>query len=46
MTGFIIQTAIDYDVDESIVESIYEKWNDSGLFYEKLEEHIKIVKNG
>lgn len=39
--NFIIQTAHDYDMPEHLVHSIYEKWNDKGLFYEKLEEFIK-----
>lgn len=39
--GFIEQTANDYDMPYSEVEWIYNKWNDKGLFYEKLEEYIK-----
>ena len=39
--GFIEQTAKDYSMLYSEVESIYNKWNDKGLFYEKLEEYIK-----
>jgi len=39
--GFIQQTADDYDMPYSEVERIYNKWNDKGLFYEKLEEYIK-----
>ena len=38
---FIKQTASDYDMSYGEVEWIYHKWNDKGLFYEKLEEHIK-----
>lgn len=40
--GFIQQTAYDYDLPYEIVENIYNKWHDKGLFYEKLEEHLKI----
>lgn len=39
--SFIEQTANDYDMPYSEVEWIYNKWNDKGLFYEKLEEYIK-----
>lgn len=39
--GFIRQTAEDYDMSYREVEWIYTKWNDKGLFYEKLEEFIK-----
>lgn len=39
--GFIEQTANDYDIPYSEVEWIYNKWNDKGLFYEKLEDYIK-----
>lgn len=39
--GFIKQTANDYDMPYSEVELIYNKWNDKGLFYEKLEKYIK-----
>lgn len=38
---FIKQTSIDYDLPYHIVESIYKKWNDKGLFYEKLEEQLR-----
>jgi hypothetical protein len=38
---FIEQTANDYDMPYSEVEWIYKKWNDKGLFYQKLEEYIK-----
>jgi len=39
--GFILQTAQDYDIPYSEAEHLYFKWNHKGLFYEKLEEHIK-----
>lgn len=39
--SFIKQTAIDYDMSELQVKVIYDKWNEDGLFYEKLEEFIK-----
>ena len=39
--GFIQQTASDYDMSYSDTKDIYIKWNDKGLFYEKLEEYIK-----
>jgi len=38
---FIEQTANDYHMSYSEVEWIYKKWNDKGLFYQKLEEYIK-----
>ena len=38
---FIEQTANDYDIPYSEVEWIYNKCNDKGLFYKKLEEYIK-----
>ena len=38
---FIEQTSIDYALPYRIVESIYNKWNDEGLFYEKLEEQLR-----
>jgi len=38
---FIVQTAIDYDLPYHIVESIYNKYNDKGLFYEMLEYKLK-----
>ena len=37
----IKQTARDYDMCEEQVREIHNKWNDVGLFYEKLEEYIK-----
>ena len=39
--GFIEQTANDYDIPYSEAEWIYNKWNDKGLFYKKLEQFIK-----
>ena len=39
--NFIKQTAHDYDMSEFQVLVIYDKWNEKGLFYEKLEEFIK-----
>lgn len=41
MSSFIKQTACDYDMEEHQVQSIYDKWFEKGLFYEKLEEFIK-----
>ena len=38
---FIQQTANDYDIPYIEVKCIYNKWNDKGLFYEKMEEYIK-----
>ena len=38
---FIEQTAIDYELPYHIVESIYDKYNSKGLFYEMLEEKLK-----
>jgi len=38
---FFEQTASDYDIPYSEVESLYNKWNSEGSFYEKLEEYIK-----
>jgi hypothetical protein len=38
--NFIRQTASDYDMSFDEVKSIYEKWFDKGLFYEKLEEFL------
>lgn len=39
--GFIQQTAIDYDMNYSEVEIIYNRYYSEGLFYDKLEEYIK-----
>lgn len=39
--GFIKQTAKDYDLPYIEVKEIYNKWNEKGLFYEKLEEKLK-----
>ena len=39
--AFIKQTALDYDMSEFQVRVIYDRWNDEGLFYDKLEEYIK-----
>lgn len=41
MKNYIIQTAHDYDMSEFQVLAIYDKWNEKGLFYDKLEEFIK-----
>lgn len=43
--NFIQQTADDYDMPYSEVEHIYNRWNDKGLFYEKLEEYLKERQN-
>lgn len=43
--NFIKQTARDYDMDESQVREIYDKWYEEGLFYEKLEGFIKQRSN-
>ncbi len=45
VNGFIEQTAKDYDMTYSEVELIYCKWNDKGLFYEKLEEWLNEMNN-
>lgn len=42
---FIIQTALDYDMDVEIVQDIYNQYNESGRFYEKLEDYIKFRAN-
>ena len=39
--GFIKQTAYDYDMNYSAVDRIYNLYQKSGKFYEKLEEYIK-----
>lgn len=39
--AFIKQTSLDYSLPYHIVEAIYKKWYDEGLFYEKLEEHLR-----
>lgn len=44
MNPFIKQTAIDYDLPYEVVESIYNKFS-SDLFYIKLEEHLKTIRN-
>ena len=43
--NFIENTAKDYDMSYYKVESIYNRWSDEGLFYEKLEEFIKQRRN-
>lgn len=40
MSNLIIQAAIDYDMDEYIVEKIYDKYYERGEFYEQLEKFI------
>lgn len=41
MSAFIIQTAQDYDLPVHVVETIWNNWEGTGLFYDKLEEYIK-----
>jgi len=44
-SGFIQQTAEDYDMSYSEAEYIYKHYYESGEFYEKLEEYIKERRN-
>lgn len=39
-SGFISQTANDYDIEEYIVEKIYNKYYESGEFYDELEKFV------
>ncbi len=39
--SFILQTSKDYDITYEAVEVYYNKYGNSKLFYEKLEEHLK-----
>ena len=41
METFILNTALDYDVDVDVVRKFYERHYEEGLFYEKLEEYIE-----
>lgn len=41
METFILNTALDYDIDVDIVRRIYNQHYANGKFYEKLEEYIE-----
>lgn len=43
---FVLQTALDYDLDYDLVLYLYQTWFDAGKFYEKLEEQLKEQSNG
>jgi len=42
---FIKQTALDYDIEEYIIEKIYLKYYESGTFYDELEKFISNRSN-
>jgi len=41
LQAFLAQTAQDYDLPVHIVQQIWEKYEGTGLFYDKLEEYLK-----
>lgn len=37
----VLNAAKDYDIDVDIVQKFYDRHNEEGLFFEKLEEYIE-----